>query len=183
MLNMFGNKMMENGESVHEGSSRSRMEQLALRVLVEDKQEVSRGTLPSAMASITMVRERDKGVLDSVPMNVFSEHDLTVSLPSVFLCFTVTISVPPFCAREITISPSFISSFRSFRSVRLFHFWTRSVPTKRKMKISSGERKKLRDIAPLTSKHRTLLLLFRVFFYENSQANNTISRIDRGLRT
>lgn len=32
------------GESVHEGSSRSRMEQLALRVLVEDKQEVSRGT-------------------------------------------------------------------------------------------------------------------------------------------
>ncbi|CAD1479619.1 unnamed protein product, partial [Heterotrigona itama] len=77
MLNLFGNKMMmENGESVHEGSSRSRMEQLALRVLVEDKQEVSRGTLPSAMASITMVRERDKGVLDSVPMNVFTKHDL-----------------------------------------------------------------------------------------------------------
>lgn len=94
MLNMFGNKMMENGESVHEGSSRSRMEQLALRVLVEDKQEVSRGTLPSAMASITMVRERDKGVLDSVPMNVFSEHDLTVSLPSVFLCFSFRLFVP-----------------------------------------------------------------------------------------
>jgi len=27
------------------------------RILVEDKQDVSRGTLPSAMASITMVRE------------------------------------------------------------------------------------------------------------------------------
>lgn len=73
---------MENGESVHEGSSRSRMEQLALRVLVEDKQEVSRGTLPSAMASITMVRERDKGVLDSVPMNVFKEYGIIASYVS-----------------------------------------------------------------------------------------------------
>lgn len=71
---------MENGESVHEGSSRSRMEQLALRVLVEDKQEVSRGTLPSAMASITMVRERDKGVLDSVPNERF-QRIRPLSLP------------------------------------------------------------------------------------------------------
>lgn len=74
MLHMSGGKMTENGVSVHEGSSRSRMEQLALQVLVEDKQEVSRGTLPFAMASITMVRDRDKGLLDSVPMNVFREH-------------------------------------------------------------------------------------------------------------
>lgn len=124
MSNLFGNKMMmENGESVHEGSSRSRMEQLALRVLVEDKQEVSRGTLPSAMASITMVRERDKGVLDSVPMNVFTEHDLTVSLPSVFLCFTVTISVSPLYARErLKFRHLLFRRFARFVPVKLFHF-------------------------------------------------------------
>lgn len=46
---------------MHEGSSRFGMEQAALQVLVEDKQDVSRGTLPSAMASITMVREQRKG--------------------------------------------------------------------------------------------------------------------------
>ena len=57
------------------------MEQLALRVLVEDKQEVSRGTLPSAMASITMVRERDKGVLDSVPNERFQRIRSFISLP------------------------------------------------------------------------------------------------------
>lgn len=45
-----------------EASSRSGMEQgPALRVLVEDKQDVSRGTLPSATASITMVREPKRG--------------------------------------------------------------------------------------------------------------------------
>lgn len=45
-----------------EASSRSGMERgPALQVLVEDKQDVSRGTLPSAMASITMVREPKRG--------------------------------------------------------------------------------------------------------------------------
>ncbi|EZA53724.1 hypothetical protein X777_06831 [Ooceraea biroi] len=45
-----------------EVSSRSGMERgPALRVLVEDKQDVSRGTLPSATASITMVREPERG--------------------------------------------------------------------------------------------------------------------------
>ncbi|KOX70841.1 hypothetical protein WN51_02265 [Melipona quadrifasciata] len=118
---------MENGENVHEGSSRSRMEQLALRVLVEDKQEVSRGTLPSAMASITMVRERDKGVLDSVPMNVFTEYDVKVSLPSVLLCFTITISVSPLCGREKLK----FRRFARFVLVKLFYFHTtRFLPTR-----------------------------------------------------
>lgn len=45
-----------------EASSRSGMERgPGLRVLVEDKQDVSRGTLPSATASITMVREPKRG--------------------------------------------------------------------------------------------------------------------------
>jgi hypothetical protein len=45
-----------------EVSSRSAMERgPALRVPVEVKQDVSRGTLPSAMASITRVREPEGG--------------------------------------------------------------------------------------------------------------------------
>jgi len=45
-----------------EVSSRSAMERgPASRVPVEDEQDVSRGTLPSAMASITRVREGARG--------------------------------------------------------------------------------------------------------------------------
>lgn len=45
-----------------EAPSRSGMEQgPGLQVLIEDKQDVSRGTLPSATASITMVREPKRG--------------------------------------------------------------------------------------------------------------------------